>query len=163
MTPEQTYIIDFSKLTRWLLPAFIRKAKMMYWLLALVTPIIVLYGDFKRYRTAKKYQLLITPQVCYLEKMLNDAFDYTLRRIRIVDAVWFPPLNIFKDAESKPVFIYTLAENNPVALYTEGEVGLFQDDFIVEVPAAVVFNEAQMKASINNYKLAGTKYKIQVV
>ena len=136
---------------------------MMYWLLALVTPIIFLYGDFKRFRTAKKYQLLITPQVCYLEKMLNDAFDFTLRRITIVDAVWFPATNIFQELELKPLALYTEIEALPLILYTEGEAGDFQDDFVVEVPISLVFNQDQMKATINNYKLAGTKYKIQTV
>ncbi|MBL0144943.1 MAG: hypothetical protein IPP48_03455 [Chitinophagaceae bacterium] len=163
MTPEQTYNIDFSKLTRWLLPSFVRKPKMMYWMLALATPVIVLYGDFKRYRKTKQYQLLITPQVCYLEKMLNDTFDFTLRRIRIVDAIWYPATNIFTISESKPVAVYTSGEGAPLIIYTDGEAGLFQDDFIVEVPAALVFDENQMKANINIYKLAGTKYKIQTV
>jgi hypothetical protein len=34
-------------------------------------------------------------------------------------------------------------------------------DFIVYVPVAVTFNESEMKAVINFYKLAGKRYTIQ--
>lgn len=62
-------------------------------------------------RVANIYRLGITPQVCYLEKMLNDRFDNTARRIFILNPV-------IKDI----TYIYTDAENKPVALYTDAVI-----------------------------------------
>ena len=129
----------------------------------LITPVSILHQRFLLYRNAKNYQLFITPQVCFLERLLNDGFDFTLRRIRIVDAIWYLPTYIYQEAELKPVAIYQEAEFNPVYLYTENEAGEFKDDFVVKVPAGLVFNENEMRGKLDAYKLAGTHYKIQVV
>lgn len=157
------YDINFSKLVKWRVPAPIRKVFLLTWLGVLVTPIAKLHQLFLMFRKAKLYQLKITPQVCYLEMMLNDAFDFTLRRIRIVDAIWFPATYIFQEAELKSVPLFTDAENMPVIIYTDSESGNFKDDFIVLVPVGLIFNEEEMKGKINSYKLAGTKYTIQIV
>ena len=114
-----------------------------------------------QFRKAKLYQLLITPQVCYLEKMLNDRFDFTNRGIFIDDAKDKAPLYIFRRDELKPKYIYRRIENKPVYIYTRGESGTIKDDFIVFVPIQLRVNRPEMISLIKQYKLAGTKFKIQ--
>lgn len=158
------YDVDFAALVRWLIPLPLRKTKIVAWLNVLASPVVYLYQDFLLFKTAKLYQLKITPQVCYLEMLLNDRFDFTTRGIRIVDGVDMPPTYIFQDAELKPLYIRQTAEAAPpVYIYTDGESGALTDDFIIEVPAAVVFDDAEMKSLVKVYKLAGTKFKIQIV
>lgn len=155
------YNIAFYWLATWLIPYALRKEKFLILVKALIYPLIFVHNSFLNYRKAKLYQLMITPQVCYLERLLNDRWDSTLRRIVIVDAVWFPPTFMYQEAELKPVNLYQEGENNPVIIYTEGEAGVLLDDFVVLVPLDVIFDDAEMKGLLNIYKLAGTKYSIQ--
>jgi hypothetical protein len=157
------YDIDYDKLRQWLLPARVRKVRILAFLKVMISGVEFLYQNFLRFRTAKLYQLMITPQVCYLERMLNDRFDFVLRRIVIVDAQDKPPFYIFQDAEVKPKYIRNTAEAVPRWIYTEGESGVLRDDFVILVPTALVFEEAEMRSLVKVYKLAGIKFKIQRV
>lgn len=153
--------IDFFKLVAWLTPKPLRKEKFGVMMKACVYPLIYVHNLLIKYRDAKLYQLSITPQVCYLERMLNDRFDYTQRRIYIIDADWHLPMFLFQEDELKPVFLFRESENRPKALYTEGESGAALNDFVVMVPISLSFSEAEMRSLINSYKLFGTLYTIQ--
>lgn len=159
---NKLYNIDYTKAVQWLVPNWLRQTIMVNWLRALITPLVWLYQAFLRYRDAKNYELMITPQVCYLERMVNNRFDYTLRRIYISDGVWYDPLFVFQDAEDKPVYMVTDAEADPVYVYSESEAGQFADDFVVMVPNDIAFNMDELKALLNSYKLAGTRYTIKL-
>lgn len=99
----------------------------------------------------------------YLEKLLNDRYDFTLRRIYIDDGVDKPPFYIFQPAELKPKYIRQRSENVPKRIYTGGESGSLTDDFIVFTPAGLVFETPEMTSLVKAYKLAGTKFKIQTI
>jgi len=128
---------------------------------AILFGLINVLNSFLIYRNAKIYQLTITGQKCYLERMLNDAYDFELRRIRIDDAVWHLPWFLYQEAELKPEYFFTEAENNPVWLYTDGESGEALNDFVVLAPSDIVFAVAEMRGAIDSYKLFGTTYTIQ--
>lgn len=149
------YDITYQKLRAWLIPALIRKPRLVALLQVLSFPIEGIYQAFNRYRLAKRYQLKITPQVCYLEMMLNDRYDFVQRRIRIEDSLEKPPLYLFQNAENKPVFLATQY------LFTDGEAGAIKDDFVVKVPMDINFENAEMLSLLKNYKLASMKPKIQ--
>jgi hypothetical protein len=154
---NKIYDIDHNKLVTWITPGKIQKPRFLNLLKSLVYPVISLYLSFRRYRTAKQYQLKITPQVCYLEMMLNDRYDYVLRRIRIVDSIDRPALSIFTKDELKPVYL------GSKYIYTSGEAGTIKDDYIVLVPSTIVFETAEMLSLLKSYQLAGMKPKIQLV
>ncbi|RYZ24637.1 MAG: hypothetical protein EOP49_45735 [Sphingobacteriales bacterium] len=160
---DRIFNIDYDKLIAWLVPRRIRKVRLHRYLRIVVSGVNFLYQDFRRFRKAKLYELMITPQVCYLERMLNDRYDFTQRRIVIVDSQDKPPFYIYQHAELKPKFISRTTENKPKFIYTAGESGLLQDDFVVLVPAAVSFNANEMRSLVKRYKLAGTRFKIQIV
>jgi hypothetical protein len=157
------YNIDLKKLSRISLPKSKRKAKRLARIYAAIYAASEVFQQLMRFRKAKLYQLMITPQVCYLERLLNDRWDFTQRRIRIVDGSDKPPLFIYQEAEEKPVFIYQEEENQPVFIYTEGESETITDDFIIQVPVAVSFDINEMKSLVKAYKLAGTKFNIQII
>lgn len=157
---SRIYNIVYSKLVQWLTPAMLRKPRMLAWIGICTSPINFLYRDLLRFRSLTLYRLGITPQVCFLEKLLNDQYDFIGRGIHIVDAAQTDPTYIFQDAEEKPVYMYTDAENLPVFMYTDGEAGDLKDDFIVIVPLSVTFNHNEMTSLINAYKLASKQFKI---
>jgi hypothetical protein len=153
---EKVFNIDFNTLVRWLVPVPLRRAAMLAWLQALVWPVVQLYQAFRKNRTANLYRLSITPQVCYLEKMLNDRFDPQDRRIYIDDAIDRPPIPLFLDVEEKPVYLGTRP------LYRDNEFGINLDDFIVYVHKDIAFEVNEMRSLLLLYKLAGTRFSIQI-
>jgi len=157
------YDINYEKVTTWMVPARIRRSKLVAFLKVMISGVVFLYQDFLRFRRAKLYELMITPQVCYLERLLNDRYDFTARRIRIVDGLDKPPFYIYQHDELKPKYIRKASEGQPQWIYTKGESGQLQDDFIVLVPQDIKFELAEMRSLVKVYKLAGTRFKIQKV
>lgn len=160
------YDIDLLKLSAWLTPGKVRQPRVLNWIKSLLQPFLYLYVEFVKYRKAKLYQLSITPQVCYLQKLLNDRFDYTSRRILLVDSIDKDPVYIYRRAELKPRYIYRKTENRPKFIYSNSESGLIRDDFIIQIPVALFLaglNTRELTSLVNVYKLAGTKFKIQFI
>jgi hypothetical protein len=162
MTNDEVYRVDFKKLLTWLIPWRLLQPRVLNWLFSLLLPLQQLYTAFWKYRRATIYHLRITPQVCFLEKLLNDRYDFTQRRIYIDDGMDKNPLHIFIYEELKPKFVFKNNEAKPKYIYTSGESGLFKDDFVVNVPAGLVYDENEMSSLLKVYKLAGSKFKIQV-
>lgn len=152
--------IDYGKLIVQLKPVRLRKAKIKAFTKVLVSPIVVLYNDFKSFRLEVLYELNHNGQICRLEGMLNDKFDNSLRRIYIVDAPIVLPLFIHRRAEAKPVYLRRRSEATPKYIRRNAELTK-GGAFIVKVPVSLVFDTSMMKALIDKYKLAGKAYKIQ--
>lgn len=155
--------INYHKLIRLLMPPRLRKVVHIAWLHSLTYPVNMLYQQYRRNRDANLYRLSITPQVVYMEKLLNDRYDRSNRGIRIADAVSNEVTLIYQEEESKPKFLYTESEAQPIYIFTESEIGNEPVDFYVLVPGTVPYNDAEMSALIDTYKLAGIAYKIQKV
>lgn len=158
------YVIDYVKLVRDRVPVDLREfADLMAYLQVIAGPFIWLHNSFVLYRDRMIYRITITPQRCYLEKMLNDRYDNTLRRIYIGDGITYEPLYIYREIELQPQFIYRESEAGKPAsyLFNETEVGQVSFDFVVWVPAALTYNASEMITLINDYKLASKLYTIE--
>lgn len=147
--------IDMNKLVEERIPLRLRTPRVLAGVRSASSELNKEYQAFRTNRLNNLYILGITPQVCYLEKMLNDAYDLTQRRIYITDGLDKPITYIFLDVELKPVFL------GSKYIYTNGETSIMNDDFIVYVPMDISFEEEEMKGKIKGYKLAGTRFKIQ--
>jgi len=159
---DRIYIIDYNKLVVWLLPTFLRKVKLFTWLQVLIAPIKELYSDFLKFRKRVNYKLSHNSQVCYLQKVLNDAFDTELKRIYIENGIFLQALYVYTPEEQLPVYIDTQY------IYSDADLMGGADDFIVRVPielkpASPIALEgflSDMKALINEYKLGSKTYNI---
>ena len=149
------YHLNINKLSELLLPTFLRKEKMLAWLRALHFPLIKIVDDFNFNRNQNLYNLAHNGQVCYLRKALNDRFDVSERRIKITDGNRYKRQYIYTQGERKPKYlgVMYLRQNTDYA-----DTGV---DFIVEVPKGLKYNDYEMKALIEFYKLASKRYKIQ--
>lgn len=109
-----------------------------------------------------KYELSFDCRKVYFEHYLNDQHDEPLRRIFIRDVSNTFIIYIYNPAENnEDVFIYNPAESAPeeVYLYNHSEYnGLL--DFEVVVPIGLVYNEADLRADIDTFRLPGMKYQI---
>lgn len=115
---------------------------------------------FKEYYQAVELDLAITPQVCVLEKYLNDRFDSVNRLIYIEDGFQYPATFIFLRAEEKPKAIYIRAENKPVYLGLRSESGYKSVSFRVRVPIEALPQKEVITAWVNKYKLATKTFTV---
>lgn len=151
------YEIDFRRLVILLLPIRLRKAKTIAFIQALLAPVEDIHYRFKQKRLQDWFMLNHNSQVCYLERALNTTFDSTERRIKIVDGSHYSKEYIYTRQEEKPRYLGTIYLHDR-SVYSENG-----PDFIVQVPQGLEYDEYQMKALIEQFKLATKTYKIQEV
>ena len=123
-----------------------------------IAPIRTKYDEFLRLKTDAEYRINHNGQVCWLQKMLNDKFDSTLRRIRVKNVVPRQPLWVYYPADEKPIYIHT-STDYPVYLYRTEDYYL-EFDFEVFIPFSLGGLKNQMNAQINYYKLGSKNHKI---
>ncbi|WPC13622.1 hypothetical protein LEQ04_08415 [Riemerella anatipestifer] len=116
-----------------------------------------LLDRFNFNRNENLYNLQHNGQVCYLRKVLNDRFDVSQRRILIVDGNRYRRPYIYTDGEQKSKYLGIMYLRDD-ADYADTGV-----DFIVLVPAGLSYNNYEMQALVDFYKLASKRYKIQVI
>ena len=161
------YLVNFAKVAELLLPPFLRNPKMLAWLKALVKPIQVINTDFLAFIRRIRYRIRFNGQVIYLEHLLNDFYDPTLRRIYLADgdALGLPQF-IYNRVENRSLFVRNQNENSnttPPFLRNRNEY-VAVVDFIVFVPSDLLV-DAEMariiRATVNQYRLGGKRFLIQ--
>lgn len=160
------YNIDFSKLISDLLPAFLRKNRMIAWLEVLLTPLQTLYNAFLSYRSSTAYSINFTGQVLSLEYLLNDTFfgNGTYKLIYITDGERREPVYVFQQLENIPAYFHNVGEvYDPVYLYNSDEPTGY--DFVVWVPGAFNFPPDKpleyLIGLVNKHKAAGFQFEIK--
>lgn len=152
--------IAFTKLVQWLIPTWLRSNTLTLLVLAANKPLREAYDAFDTYRLAVAYKLAHNGQVCYLQAVLNDAFDLVLRRIRITDFKVYGKEYLY-DISNEPKIRYS---DNSVNFFVYGaDTGL---DFTVEVPRIIINTAgkiATVKAKVNEYKMDGKNFYLQAV
>ena len=149
--------INYTKLVQWLVPVWLRQPNILLLVLTCNWALRETYANFLTFRTATLYRLAHNGQVCSLQAMLNDLFDVTARRIRIVDFASYGSIFFWVDTDNPHVVF--MGDDNVVYFYPD-DVGL---DFTVELPSDIVtttYELALLKAQVNLYKLPGKQYNI---
>ncbi len=191
--------IDWVRLVQLQVPQWLRRKRLLAWLLLCVSQVRALHSAFLAYRKAALYNLHITGQTIYLEKALNDRFDFVNRLIWIETATDLNQFFLRNKVEfAAPVFFYNKYNQayqyvngeyatsqgrlwkaivplpvhppgeNPAEWSDEGEQlylknrseSQVQFDFTIWVPAALVYDENELRALVAIYKLAGKRYNI---
>ena len=156
------YTVNFKKLVVLLLPTFLRQSTIVALLQVYVGGLITVYNRFITNRTNNLYKLKITGQVCYLRKMLNDAFPAANGHISIEDGVATGTWRYAWNANYEPYHKYLLIEDSGTLFWDEHTISEGLSNFIVKVPASLntVNNEARMRSLLNYYKLLSKSYTI---
>jgi hypothetical protein len=149
--------INIDRLTVWLTAIWLRFEHVMILALSFSWPLVQLYNDFIAFSDEVLYRLSHNSQVCYMEAVLNDAFDNQLRRIRIVDFETKMRLYFWPDVALRDVYF------GEIFFYSDSSYGDSGVDFTVELPTGLSLNEYEMfqlHALVREYKLAGKQYNI---
>lgn len=158
----QIFQTNIVKLAYLMLVPITRSKTVMAFVKACVLPIEELRGKLLIKRQDVNYWMGITPQVCYLEKALNDTFDSIQRRIFISKTAGIDMQLIHTDEADEPVIIgqdtsgqYMLIHNN--AGYTGGGI-----NFVVNLNGLILnpYQTLQLTAIVNRYKLADKSFEI---
>jgi hypothetical protein len=156
--------IDFDILINRNLPTWKSLPKVRAWLRCLIKPLVRLYYDFLDYREAVLLEISYNGQTMVLERMLNINFPNTNSSIFIENTSNSLPSSylyyLHEDQEAPPIYYKSENIDDEGYLYFESE---YQQtyDFIVWVPSSLVFNQTEMRAKIDLYKIAGKRYIIQ--
>jgi hypothetical protein len=159
------YNIDYNTLIKWLVPPVLRNEFMLNWIKALISPLISTYLSFIRYYNDISYKLSITPQVCYLQKILNDTFDNELRRIYITDPENYIVTLIHTDDAQNPLITHldSSLEEIPI-IHDDSAYESSGNDFNVIIPFVLSqIQEYQLKTILNTYKLPSKRYKLYYI
>ncbi|HRB60884.1 MAG TPA: hypothetical protein PK327_08015 [Niabella sp.] len=163
---RKIYTVNVGRLAKMLLPVKLRQPLLLALQEALFSALEWLYCRFTNYKKKISWELTITPQVCYLQGMLNDLFDYTDRRIVVteVELALQPALYLKSEGTIKGQITYKEAEDEAEWFWAMADEVVSEGGyFVVEVPAGLVYDANKMRSYINKYKLPTTSYNINEV
>lgn len=150
---RKIYSVDFKKLIDFFVRIPLRTTVRMEWLSVLIAPIVRMYGEHILFCEKTKYNYTYVSQVGKLTKRLNDEFDQTLRRIRVVDACNYSYQYFYTNAESIPVYL-------PIYLSTREEFAYKDTDFNVVMNGCIVLELDYLINVVNRYKLISKKFNV---
>lgn len=117
--------LDWPTFIQALLPYWWRKPNMIAWLRTLLSAVIGLYDDLVTFRSRTIYDLQITGQTIYLEKALNDRFDFINRQIYIENLADLTQFYIYNKVEAQPP-VYLYNKYDATYTYASGEFAAYQ-------------------------------------
>ena len=160
-------MIDFDKIIWENLPIVLRKLRLYSLVKSIVKPVVTLFENFS-------FLAQFTSELSSLEHYLNAVYGYTYdindrdTQIANTDIIWIdsivtkqsPYLYNFQENLQK-VYLRNFSElANPTYFYNASEIDPGHN-FIVYVPASLVFDNDLMISRINQYKVSGKKFIIQ--
>lgn len=156
--------INFANLVRQLLPNHKRQPVRLFLLRAFVSPLIVLFLSFDKWRDNIRIEMNMTGQIGAIQGYLRTKYnDETIR----IDSSDDRSLGIGLEEEGEThaarISLMNDIANTPALIPLNGEIQIqFDDmDFIVYVP--LTFDERTIEAvriDVDRYKQALVKYKI---
>lgn len=157
-------MINIAQFIRQLLPSTFHESNLIKsYLRVILSPIDFLSNVFLQFKDNVSYKLSKNSQICYLESVLNDALDSTVRRIFITDANSIDMLISYEYPDIERRIIVSDSSqfaDYTVITYPNSVIGDNLHKFIVNVPIECVSKEPQLRALTNLYKFAGKQYFI---
>lgn len=165
---NNVYNINWNSFAANLLPISLRLPEPLAFVAVLLQPIVQAHNVLLAFRADSLYKVRHNSQKCYMQAMLNDAFDPELRRIRIANTVFKTAVYFYEPEENREVFFYEPADNKPVYFNEPSEFVGEGVDFSVLVPPDLQPGTEQaetamltkMRGLIDYYKLYSKNYNI---
>lgn len=162
------YSVNWNVLADNYLPRDLRKPLTRASAKACLLPLTLMHAEFLQFRSNCLYKVRHNSQIPYMEAVLNDMFDNSLRRIRIVNNILKEPIYLYDPEEAREVFLYNPEDDKPVFFRDPDEFAGDGVDFFVMVPpdlqpaipAAEQTLLTRMRAQIDYYKLYSKNYTI---
>lgn len=149
-----------------LLPSALKIEVVVKYLKVILSPVDYIVSKFQAHKNNISYKLAHNSQICYLEKLLNDSFDNTERRIYITDAESVDMLIAYEyqDVQKRIIACEDSSEfaNYEVIAYQSQIIGNNLNKFIINVPneSQIISREAELRALTNRFRFAGKLFYI---
>lgn len=179
----QTYAVNLIQVIHRTIAWFLRKEINVTWFYAFVRPLNLVSIQFEDFTRQRKRQASYNGQMMVLERMLNlyylgqdkwaTASDTTASNGFYIEQASGEADEVFSwtEGETIPaspgeVFSWTEGETIPaspgeVFSWTEGELTNLTYDFKVKIPSTFTYDETEVRALVDRYKLAGKVYAIE--
>lgn len=156
--------IDFNNIASKIVPFQLRKSRVIDYLKSLLKPLVFINNLFSNAQIKIDKDVLYTGQIIYLERLLNDLYDNTIRGIYIQDVANISKTYLHNRIEVRPpYYLYNRSESEPPK-YLKNRTEYFNNNrFTIHVPSSVTFQEIQMRSVVDKYKQAGVNYTIQII
>lgn len=160
--------INFFHLLYNIMPWFLRGPRHLEWLKSIIKPL-------QELNNKTVYSLQWNSQIASFETFLNSEYSlpYLLENraalIASTSIIWIEDTAVvnetylFNTAENQPptyLFNNSEAGGSDVILWNNNDTPMLTD-FIVWVPSTLSFSLNQLKAQINQYRIASKRYQIQ--
>lgn len=148
-----------------LIPPFLRKVKFIAWLFRSLKQLRNKKVDFDNLREFWDYNRQFNTQTLSLETRLNQEHNLVNGSIFIQtpDTINESVYTFWLNENQTSPFIFWLSEfNTPTYIKWISETPETPFDFIIFVPSSLVFDEDEMRAIVDLYKLAGKRYTINI-
>lgn len=122
---------------------------------ALYAPLRTAQARFEAYRAREEREREYGPTVRELRLALSDLLECGIERIRIVDLADVVPLSLYR--ESRGAQYALRLRSVPLPLLAERMLR-WSMDFTVIVPVEYEDREPEIRAMLEKWKLAGTRY-----
>jgi len=153
--------IDLAKLRIILTPHPLRGGVLLDALTdALYAPVRTAQAAFEAFRAREEREREYGPLVWQLRTAISDQLGCDFDDVRIVDLADVHPLALYRENYG-PQYALRLGMQ-PLTLYAERMLR-WSMDFTVIVPALYDEREAEIRAVLDKWKLAGTRYQIEWV
>lgn len=150
------YKVDFRKFGLLLCPPFLRGEIFSVFISVICITLEGLHDIFLESRQYNIERATHNSQLCHLRGLLNDKFDSD-RRITIEDPITKEKTYIYPEASRKPKYIGKLT------IYPESEFDDGQVDFIVKVPKSLSDYYDQIYNTVDYYRLASKRFRIDLI
>jgi hypothetical protein len=159
---DKIFEINYKRLVLLLLPTFLRRDVIVAFLRAMTVPVVSLYDLFVNNRKNNLYRLRMNGQVCYLRRLLNDAFPEARGAIQIENSKSLGGWLFAWDKDYDPYLKYLLIAEEGTIFLDKGAILQSVNGFIVSVPRVLhsVNNDAKLRNLLNAYKLLSKSYTI---
>lgn len=152
--------IDLTRLVAEQLPTAMRKPLMHQLASVLVRPLNTLHASLTDLRRRSVYRATRNGQVCYIQAALNDEFDITERRIRVIDASSTDWIVLRRQPDIVEERQWVMAQRGrPILVPRQNGVGAVGFDFAV-ITNGVAHDRNRLIDLVNYYKLASKRYTI---
>lgn len=159
----EIYNTDFNKLSKMIIPRrFLRINEFMALISACIAGIKSLHLIFLEFKSEIDDRLNYNSQTCRLRAMLNDKYDAAQRRIYIQTEPQREFTIIKRRTEINPTIIKRRDQSIFTLIYRRDKI-LYNNSFIVFVPADLMPIEALITQKLNDYKLVTKTYKISYI
>ena len=167
--------VNFYQFIRGLFPWFLRQAKTLALIKALIKPLQDVNDSFVTFRNDIAFLLAFNAQVIYLQQYLNTVFPNSLiypANIHILDGANIDYFYLYRNIEAQPpVYLYRYSEGAaPRYLYRNSELVAGAFSYIIRVPSSVQagvdwngqpYSETLLRSYVDQYNNAGRTYTIQ--